>query len=138
MWNCPTCNRAFKNENQAHFCVEKPATIDEYIRQQPQEIQQYLVKVREVIREAIPEAQEKISWSMPTFWRGHNIIHFASAKMHLGIYPGAEAVSYFAEQLKGYKTSKGAIQFPYNKPIPYDMIAQIAVWCYETRNHHSI
>jgi len=69
---------------------------------------------------------------MPTYWHRHNIIHFAAHKNHIGIYPGEKAIKYFAESLSDYKTSKGAIQLQYSKPLPLDLIAEIAKWCYET------
>lgn len=72
---------------------------------------------------------------MPTLWKGHNIIHFAANKKHIGIYAGVEAVIEFGEQLESYKTSKGSIQIPYKEPLQLDLIAGIAVWCYETGNH---
>lgn len=135
MWKCPKCGREFKNQNQSHYCGEKPKTIDEYIAAQTEEQQVYLHKLREAIKSAIPEAQERISWSMPTFWKEHNIIHFAAHKKHIGIYAGPEAVIHFAESLQKYKTSKGTIQIPYEEPLPLELIAQIASWCYETGNH---
>ena len=70
-----------------------------------------------------------------TYWKGHNIIHFAGFKNHVGLYPGPEAVREFAERLKEYKTSKGTIQLPYSKPVPAELISDIARWCYETGNH---
>ena len=68
---------------------------------------------------------------MPTFWKKRNIIQFAAFKKHIGIYPGPEAVEEFGAQLKGYKTSKGTIQLPYDKELPLDVIRNIAKWCYE-------
>jgi uncharacterized protein YdhG (YjbR/CyaY superfamily) len=136
MWQCPKCKREFKNLNQDHFCEESPKTIDTYIAAQPLEVQPILQQVREAIRVVLPTAEEKISWSMPTFWKKQNIIHFAGFKKHMGLYPGVEAIVHFADRLKEYKTSKGAIQFQYNQPIPLALIAEIAKWCYETGNHH--
>ncbi|MDD3140286.1 MAG: DUF1801 domain-containing protein [Lachnospiraceae bacterium] len=135
MWICPKCGRSFKNQNQQHFCGEKPKTIDEYISAQDEEQQIYLVQVRKAIHNAIPNAEERISWSMPTFQEKYNIIHFAAHKNHIGIYAGSEAVAVFAEQLLPYKTSKGTIQIPYKEPLPLELIAQIASWCYDTGNH---
>ncbi|MCI8556869.1 MAG: hypothetical protein HFI19_03720 [Lachnospiraceae bacterium] len=135
MWTCPKCGRTFKKQNQGHYCGKAPETIDEYIAAQPEEIRQYLKEVRNVLHAALPEAEERISWSMPTFWKKHNIIQFAGFKKHIGLYPGSEAVLEFAEQLKAYKTSKGTIQLPYNKPLPLELIGEIAAWCYETGNH---
>jgi len=65
---------------------------------------------------------------MPTFWQKENLIHFAVAKKHIGIYPCGEVTTVFAEQLRGYKTSKGAIQFPIGKPIDFELIAEITHW----------
>ncbi len=73
---------------------------------------------------------------MPTFRKKQNIIHFAGFKKHLGIYPGEEAIVHFEDELRDYKTSKGAIQFQYSQPVPLTLIAEIAKWCYETGNHH--
>lgn len=135
MWTCPKCGRIFKKQNQGHYCGKAPGNIDEYIAAQPERAGQYLNAVRAAVRDALPKAQERISWSMPAFWEGRNIIQFAGLKNHIGLYPGPEAVKAFEEQLKEYKTSKGTIQFPYDKPIPLELIAQIARWCYETGNH---
>ena len=127
MWQCPKCGREFESTNQDHFC-NKISTIDEYISGRPEEVQPLLQKVRETIRNAAPNATEKISWQMPTFWQGENLVHFAAFKNHLSIFPGGEATAVFAERLNGYKTSKGTIQFPLNKSIDYDLIAEITRW----------
>lgn len=115
---------------------ETPKTIDEYIAVQPESSRPFLHQVRDTIRAVLPEAQERISWKMPTYWKGHNIIHFAGFKNHIGVYPGEEAIIHFADRLADCKTSKGAIQFSYGKPLPLALIADIAKWCYETGNHH--
>lgn len=130
---CPKCGREFKNTNQDHFCV-KASAIDEYIAAQPSEVQPLLQSIRETIRAAAPDAVEKTSWQMPTFWQGENLVHFAAFKKHIGIYPGGEAVGVFAERLTGYKTSKGAIRLPLNKPIDYELIADIVRWRVEGLN----
>ena len=108
--------------------------IESYIEKQDETYQEDLVHVYHVIQKAIPEADEKISWGMPTFHKKHNIIHFACNKKHVGIYPGADGVEEFTKELKekGYKYSKGAIQFPYDR-IDDELITRIALWCYE--NH---
>ena len=137
MWKCPKCGRAFKKENQSHACGKAPETIDEYILAQDESIRDQLQRVRLVISKELPEATEKISWSMPTWWKGHNIIHFAANKKHIGLYPGPEAVVQFAERLDqaGCKYSKGSIQIPYSDDLPLDLIAEIAGWCRDTGNH---
>lgn len=83
------------------------------------------------IREAIPGAQEKISWSMPTFWKKRNLIQFAASKRHIGLYPGPEAVEQFRDRLVGYETSKGTIRLTYQENLPLELIADIAKWYWE-------
>ncbi len=129
MWTCPKCGRNFRNNNQSHYCGKAPETVAEYIREQPEEVQPILWQLQETIREAIPDAKEKISWSMPTFWKGCNLIQFAASQKHIGLYPGPEAVEAFADQLAGYPTSKGTIRLPLNQPMPLELIADIARWC---------
>lgn len=131
MWTCPKCGRSFKNTNQSHTCGSAPATVDAYIADQPEAVRVCLQAVRRTLRAALPEAEERIAWGMPTYWRKKNIIHFAAGKKHLGLYPGDEAVRCFADELAIYKTSKGAIQLPYTQPMPLELIACIARWCAE-------
>lgn len=107
--------------------------IDEYIEGQDPIHKDNLSAVRDTIRKELPGAEERISWSMPTWWKGHNPIHFAAAKKHIGIYPGAEAVEHFSDEFikRGLKFSKGAVQIPYGEDLPLDLIAEIAGWCGE-------
>jgi uncharacterized protein YdhG (YjbR/CyaY superfamily) len=127
MWQCPKCKREFKNTNQDHYCG-KIETIDQYIAEQAEEVQPILNKIRETIRAAAPDAAEKISWRMPTFWQKENLIHFAAFKNHVSIFPGGEASTFFADKLTDYKVAKGTIQFQLSKPIPYELIAEITNW----------
>ena len=127
-WICPKCGRTFSRQDQDHYCL-KPQTIDEYIAVQDEAVQPRLKEIRAIIHEAIPEAREKNSWSMPTFWKGRNIIHFAASKKHLGLYPGGEATAVFAEDLKDYDVSKGTIRLAYDRDLPADLIRKIAKWC---------
>ena len=129
MWKCPKCGREFSRQNQEHYC-EKPQTIDAYIDAQSEDVRPWLRQIREIIHTAVPEAEERISWSMPTFWKGRNLIHFAASKKHLGLYPGGEATAVFAGRLAGYDVSKGTIRLPYDKPLPRELIADIARWCF--------
>lgn len=130
MWKCPKCGREFGSQQQEHDCV-KPRNIDEYIAAQNEAAQPRLRELRSVIRAAIPEAEERISWSMPTYWKGKNLIHFAAAKKHLGLYPGDEAITVFAEELSAYDVSKGTIRLPYDRALPTALIQKIARWCFE-------
>lgn len=108
---------------------EKPRTVDEYISWQDARLQPRLQEIRRILRDALPGAEERISWSMPTFWKGRNIIHFAACENHLGLYPGGEAVEVFAAELSGFDTSKGAIRIPWSVNLPADLIGRIARWC---------
>jgi len=109
---------AHTNETAIH-------TIDEYIAQFPAEAQEKMQKLREVIRETAQDAQEKISWGMPTFVLYGNLVHFAAYKKHIGFYPGASGIEAFKGQFQGYQWSKGAVQFPLDKPVPYDLVRDI-------------
>lgn len=104
--------------------------IEEYIQRQDEAVRPRLNAVRDAIRGAIPEAEERISWSMPTYWKGRNIIHFAAGKFHIGIYPGPDAMEAFRDRLTEYKTSKGAVQLPNGKALPLPLIAEMARWSY--------
>ena len=102
------------------------ATIDEYINQFDGEKKEYLIKVRQLIAGLVPpDADETISYQMPTFRYKGNIIHFAMNKNHLGLYPGPAAIAHFATELKNFKTTKGAIQIPLDQPIPTQIITDI-------------
>ena len=128
MWQCPTCGRTFDKQGQSHYC-QKLKTIDEYIEQQDAAVQPALRELRAILRAALPETEERISWSMPTYWRGRNIIHFAASQKHLGIYPGGEATAAFAGELEGFSVSKGTIRIPWDAALPADLISRIAHWC---------
>ena len=130
MWACPKCGREFKNQGQGHYCV-KPKTIDEYIALQEKPLRPFLQDIRCTIRAALPDAEERISWSMPTFWGGKNVIQFAASKRHIGLYPGPEAVELFQDKLAGYETSKGTIRLPYQEPLPLELIEENAKWCWK-------
>jgi len=99
--------------------------IDEYISTFPGDIQAILQKVRLTIREAAPQAQEAISYQMPTFKLEGNLVHFAAHPKHIGFYPAPSGIEHFQNELTGYVTSKGAIQFPIDQPIPFDLIGRI-------------
>jgi uncharacterized protein YdhG (YjbR/CyaY superfamily) len=100
-------------------------TIDEYILRFPVEVQEKLKMLRKTIKEAAPEAKEKISWQMPTFYLYGNLVHFAAYKNHIGFYPGTSGIENFKEKIYEYKSSKGAVQFPLDKPLPLKLISDI-------------
>lgn len=100
-------------------------SIDDYITQAPPEIREKLEAVRKVIHEAAPEAEEKISYQMPTFFLHGNLVHFAAFKKHIGLYPAPSGIEAFQEELAQYKGAKGSVQFPLDKPLPLDLISRI-------------
>ncbi len=103
--------------------------IHTYIAGFPDDVQKQLFQLRTIIQETVPEAREKISYAMPTFYLSKNLIHFAAYKEHIGLYPGPQAIEHFKEKLQKYKTSKGAIQFLLGKPLPKTLIQQILQFC---------
>lgn len=109
--------------------MEKYTTIDEYIASFPEETQKILQQLREDLQKMVPEAKQKISYAIPTFTLNGNLIHFAGYKNHIGLYPGGKAVEVLADDLNDYKTSKGTVQFPIDKPLPMDLIEKIVAFC---------
>ncbi|OMF18535.1 hypothetical protein BK133_30420 [Paenibacillus sp. FSL H8-0548] len=109
-----------REENKAVF-----ESIDEYIKTFPPETQEILRKIREVIQQAAPDATEKISYQMPTFVLHGNLVHFAAYKNHIGFYPAPRAIDEFKEELSQYKGAKGSVQFPIDKPMPYELISRM-------------
>jgi len=100
-------------------------TIDEYINSCPKEVQARLARLRQLVHDAAPEASEKISYRMPTFFFKGNLVHFAAHSNHIGFYPTPSGIDHFEKELESYVTSKGAIQFPLNVPLPLDLIRKI-------------
>jgi uncharacterized protein YdhG (YjbR/CyaY superfamily) len=103
-----------------------PATIDDYLSEFPRAVQASLRKVRRTIEKAAPDAQEAISYGIPTFVRnGKKLVWFGAFTSHIGFFPGAAAIAAFRKDLAGYKTAKGSVQFPFDEPLPLDLIARI-------------
>ncbi|KIA97498.1 hypothetical protein OA88_21225 [Flavobacterium sp. JRM] len=105
--------------------TSKPKTIDEYITGFPVAIQAVLEQVRQTIKKAAPNAKEKISYAIPTFTLNGNLVHFAAFKNHIGFYALPSGNEAFQEELSVYKSGKGSIQFPLDKPMPLDLITKI-------------
>ena len=103
-------------------------TIDEYIKTFPEDVQTILEKVRQTIRSAAPEADEAISYQMPTFKLNGNLVHFAAFKDHIGFFPTPSGISAFKKELSRYKGAKGSVQFPMEEPIPYDLVKKITAF----------
>jgi len=100
-------------------------TIDEYIKTFPRDIQKILETVRQTIKKSALKAQEAISYQIPTFKLNGNLVHFAAFKNHIGFYPGSKAIKDFQKDLVKYRSSKGAVQFPIDKPMPLSLIQKI-------------
>ncbi len=100
-------------------------SIDDYIAAFPVPVRSRLVRVRRTIRRVAPKALEKIAYRIPTYTLHGNLVHFAAFKAHVGLYPGPEAVAAFRRELDGYRTTKGAIQFPHDEPLPMSLIGRI-------------
>ncbi|MCF8342109.1 MAG: DUF1801 domain-containing protein [Chitinophagaceae bacterium] len=110
-------------------------TIDEYISQQPMVKQEGLKRLREIIKNALPTATETISYQMPAFKTEKVIVWFAAYKNHYGFYPYPKTIVAFENQLTGYKTSKGAIQFPIDEPLPEDLIRKMILYIHNEIKH---
>lgn len=113
----------------------KHETIDYYIASFEKEVQEKLEKIRSLLHEVIPDGKEKISYGIPTIYIDRHIIHFAAFKNHIGLYPGPQAIDFFAEQLTSYHCSKGAVQFPFEKELPVALIKKIAKYCVTQRKN---
>lgn len=100
-------------------------SIDAYIRQFSPEIQEILQTLRNVIKEAAPSSEEKISYQMPTFYLYGNLVHFAAYENHIGFYPAPTGIEAFKHELSPYKSAKGSVQFPIAEPLPYELIRRI-------------
>jgi uncharacterized protein YdhG (YjbR/CyaY superfamily) len=107
-------------ENKKSF-----ASIDEYIAAFPNETQKILKELRAAIQSAAPNAAEKISYQMPTFYLYGNLVHFAAYENHIGFYPAPSGIEAFKDKLSAYKGAKGSVQFPLSQPLPLNLIRKI-------------
>src|SRR5438270_10268173 len=102
------------------------SSIDEYIAEFPPESQRVLKEMRALVRLSAPDATETISYAIPTFdLNGKHLVHFAGYKNHVGFYPTGSGIEAFKEEIKQYKSSAGAVQFPLGEPLPKDLIRRI-------------
>ncbi len=99
--------------------------INAFIAEFSEEVQIILEKVRTTIQQAAPEAKEAIKYGMPTFVLNGNLVHFGAFKNHIGFYPAPSGIDSFIDDLAQYRTGKGTIQFPLDKPIPFDVITKV-------------
>jgi len=105
--------------------IKKAKNIDEYISLWPIEIQRKLEQIRKLVKEIVPDAEERISYQMPMFYLNGVLVYFAAFKNHIGFFPTASAVDKFKSELKEYETTKGTIHLPYGKNIPIELIRKI-------------
>jgi uncharacterized protein YdhG (YjbR/CyaY superfamily) len=110
-------------------------TIDDYIARYPRHVQRILKKLRQTIREATPEAQEVISYRIPTFRLNGNLVHFGAFRDHIGFFPTSSARENFGKELSKYEGGRGTIQFPLDKPIPYALVRKIVK--FRVKENHS-
>ncbi len=100
-------------------------TIDDYIGTFPENVQRVLETLRQVIHKAAPEAEEAISYQIPTFKLHGNLVHFAAWKNHIGFYPASSGIKLFKEELSRYEMTKGSVHFPLDKPLPLRLIHKL-------------
>ena len=103
----------------------KAKNIDDFIADFPKPIQKLLKQIRATIRKAAPEAEETIKYGIPTFTLNGNLVHFSAYKNHIGFYPAPSGLEAFKKELSGYEGSKGTVRFPFDKPLPLDLISKI-------------
>ncbi len=104
---------------------QAPRNFDEYMERFPAEVQRLLSQMRRTIRKAAPQATEKISYGIPAFTLNGMLVWFAAFKKHIGFYPGAGAIATFKKELSGYKSAKGSVQFPLDRPLPLALVSRI-------------
>lgn len=99
-----------------------PKSFDDYLERFPKDVQQRLQKLRQTVKKAAPQAEEKISYGIPAFTLNGMLVWFAAFKNHVGFYPRTSAIAAFKKELSPYKRAKGSIQFPFEKPLPLALI----------------
>jgi uncharacterized protein YdhG (YjbR/CyaY superfamily) len=102
-----------------------PTSIDDYIASFPEETRKLLEEMRATIRAAAPDAVEKISYQIPTFFLKGNLVHFGAFKNHIGFYPTSSGTEKFKQELSAYEGAKGSVRFPFNKPLPLELVGRI-------------
>jgi uncharacterized protein YdhG (YjbR/CyaY superfamily) len=103
----------------------KPNNVDEYIASFPKETRELLEQVRATIKKAAPMAEEVISYQMPAYKQNGILVYFAGYSRHIGFYPTASGIEAFKKELSVYKNAKGSVQFPINRPLPLELIANL-------------
>jgi uncharacterized protein YdhG (YjbR/CyaY superfamily) len=119
----------FLRARKGGFMDERYKSIDEYLKNYPEDIRIILEKMRSVVKKAVPQAVEAISYQMPTFkLNGKNLVHFAAFKSHIGFYPTPSGIKTFQKELLSYRSGKGSVRFPLDQPVPYDLVEKIVAF----------
>jgi len=105
--------------------MNRPKSIEEYIASFPKDVQQILEEVRAIIKKAAPGATELISYNMPAFKLNRILVYYGAHTNHIGLYPTASGIEAFKKEISAYKWAKGSVQFPFDKPMPVDLITRI-------------
>jgi uncharacterized protein YdhG (YjbR/CyaY superfamily) len=117
--------QVFTKENTMATSQTAPRDIDDYIALFPDDVRHTLEKIRMTVRKAAPNAQETISYQIPTFTLNDNLVRFAAFKKHIGFYPGPSRIEKFKDELSAYNGAKDSVQFPLDKPVPFSLISRI-------------
>lgn len=129
MWTCPKCGREFRRTNQGHYCGRAPATAAEYLAAQHPAARPHLEGVVRAVRAAVPDAAERVKWSMPTWERAGRSLSLSAGKDRVSLYVGEEALGAFRPELDGFATRRAAVYFPYNEPLPEELVGRLAAFC---------
>jgi len=108
--------------------MKNVGSVEKYMKQFPQEVQDILHEIRSLVRKEAPEATERIAYGLPTFYLNGNLVHFGAYRNHIGLYPTSSAIRKFEDQLQKYAHAKGSVQFPLDRPIPYALIRRIVAF----------
>jgi uncharacterized protein YdhG (YjbR/CyaY superfamily) len=109
-------------------------SVDKYILAFPKNVQEILINIRKIIKKAAPDAEETIGYGMPAFKLNGYLVFFAAYKNHIGFYPTPSGISAFKKDISRFKYAKGSVQFPFDKPIPFDLIRKIVK--YRAKENH--
>lgn len=132
MWTCPKCGREFKKTNQGHYCGKAPVSVDEYIEMQNPEARAHIEKLRNIIRSCVPDASERIAWSMPTYQKNGRSVGFAACQKHVSLYPDAGTLEELRSQLNGIEIRKNTIYLPYDRTLPSEVLEIIIKKSFES------
>lgn len=114
--------------NLKHTCMNNSTDIDAYISGFPEAIQKLLQEVRSTVKQAAPQATEVISYGMPAFKQDGMLVYFAAFKKHIGFYPIPSGITAFQEELSAFRCTKGSVHFPFDKPLPVELISRIVTY----------